>query len=322
MLTRLAARASRESGLAREASMLDVIKAGIRDFRDDDAPRLAAALAYYTMFSLPPLIIISTLLVGVVWDVEDLQGQVMDHLRDWMGPRAAGQIETIIERADRPGRGGTLMTVLTTVGLLIGATGAFGQLQTALNRAWEVERDPERHGWLSMITKRLLSFGMVLVIAFLLLVFAALSTLLHGAVGAALPDAAGEIGIWILNLVLSTAVITLLVMAIYVVLPDARIAWRDVALGAFGTAVLFVGGHFVLGLYLARTDPGSAFGAAGSLAIVLVWIYYSAMIMLLGAELTQAYAERKGGGIVPDEDAVRIRERPGRARPKRAEDSA
>lgn len=291
--------------------MLDIIKATFKDFANDDAPRLAAALSYYTVFSLPPLLILITLLAGAIWDPQEVQGRLVQQFGGAIGPEGAEQIRSILRAADRPGTGGIWTTVLSIAALLFGATGAFGQLQAALNVAWEVQPDPERGGGLArLVAKRLLSFGMILVIAFLLLVSLVLSTVLNAAGGTLagwLPGSVGEPLLWVLDLGLSLTVITALFMAMYKVLPDASVAWSDVWRGGLVTAALFVLGKFLLGFYIARSDPGSAFGAAGSLAVVLVWIYYSAMIFFLGAEFTQVYADRRGHGIRPDEGAVRTR---------------
>ncbi|HEV7590806.1 MAG TPA: YihY/virulence factor BrkB family protein, partial [Longimicrobium sp.] len=183
-------------------------------------------------------------------------------------------------------------------------------LQTALDRAWEVKPDPRAGGIKNFIFKRVLSLGMVLGIAFLLLVSLALSAMLTavgGAIGALIPGASAVV-VGILQTVISLAVITLLFAAIFKVLPDAVIAWRDVWVGAFVTAVLFEVGKWAIGLYLGHSNPGKAYGAAGALAVILVWIYYTAMIVLFGAEFTQTWAVRRGSGIRPEEGAVRVTE--------------
>lgn len=289
--------------------MLDLIKATFKDFLDDDAPRLAAALSYYTIFSLPPMLILLVMIAGFFFDAQDVQGRLAQELGGAIGPDAADQITAMIEHADRPDTGGPLMMILSIAGLIFGATGAFGQLQGALNKAWEVKKDPDTSGIVAIAMKRLLSFGMILVIAFLLLVSLVLTTVL-GAIGgelaSMLPGGLGESALWAINIALSLLVITLLFMATFKLLPDAQIAWRDVWHGALVTAALFVLGKFLLGFYISQSEPGSAYGAAGSLAVLLVWVYYSAMIFFLGAEFTQAWAERRGSGIQPDEDAVRV----------------
>ena len=192
---------------------------------------------------------------------------------------------------------------------MLGASGAFGQLQAALNRAWEVAPDPEQGGLKAFLLKRVFSFGMILSVAFLLLVSLVLSAALSafgGALAGMLPEGVSATLLQVLNQVVSFAVIAGLFAAIFKVLPDATVAWRDVWVGAAVTAVLFVVGKFVIGYYLGRSNPGEAFGAAGSLAVMFVWIYYSSMILLLGAEFTQAWAEARGSGIAPERGAVRV----------------
>lgn len=297
------------------AAVVDLVKETFREFFDDDAPRLAAALAYYTVFSLPPLLILIIMIAGTLFDAQEVQGRIVQEIGGAMGEQGAAQIRTILEQADRPGSGGPLMTVLSIAALLFGATGAFAQLQTALNTAWEVRKDPEKSGLLKTGMKRLLSFGMILVIAFLLLVSLILSALVSQAGGylaGLLPGGVGTVALQLMELGLSLVVITVLFATIFKVMPDARVPWRDVGLGAVVTAALFVLGKFLLGLYVSRSDPGSAYGAAGSLAIVLIWVYYSALILFLGAEFTQVWARRRGSGIQPDDDAVRVVERTGR----------
>lgn len=289
--------------------MFDVIKAAFRDFMDDGAPQMAAALSYYTVFSLPPLLILVTTIAGLIWSPEQVEGRLVQEMGGVLGSRGAEQIRSMIRHADRPGGGGTLTTVLSVAALVFGATGAFVQLQRALNEAWKVRKDPEKGGMLSFVAVRVLSFGMILVIAFLLLVSLVLSAVLSsagGAVVATLPGSVSQDVLWAVDLGLSLLVFTLLFMAMYRVLPDAEIASGDVWHGALVTAGLFVAGEFLLGFYIGRADPGSAYGAAGSLAVLLVWVYYSAMIFLFGAEFTQAYADRRGSGIRPDDDAVRV----------------
>ncbi|MFP4622587.1 MAG: YihY/virulence factor BrkB family protein, partial [Gemmatimonadota bacterium] len=263
---------------------------------------------YYTVFSLPPMLILLLMIAGLLFEPQEIQGRLVSEAGGAMGSEGAQQIRSMIEHADRPGSGGALMTVLSIAALIFGATGAFAQLQAALNQAWDVKRDPEKSGIMGMVVKRVLSFGMILVIAFLLLVSMVLSALLSaagGEVAGALPGGLGQAALWVIDLGVSLVVITGLFMAIYKVLPDAVVAWSDVWRGALVTAVLFVLGKFLLGFYIGRSDPGSAFGAAGSLAVILVWIYYSAMILFIGAEFTQVYAQRRGRRIRPDEDAVR-----------------
>jgi membrane protein len=284
--------------------IVGLLKQTFRDFSADDCPRMAAALSYYTVFALPPLLILILTVVGIVFDPAQVQEAIRGQIGDAMGPEGAQQIGTIIEQADQPeGRG---VRALVGVGaLVLGATGAFLQLQGALNRAWGVEPDPDAGGIRNFVLKRALSLGMIFGLAFLLLVSLALSaaiSMLGDVVGRILPGVS-EGFLLLLDFGLSVGVITLLFAAMFKILPDARIAWRDVWVGAAVTALLFVIGKFALGFYLGRSNPGEAYGAAGSLALILVWIYYASMIVLLGAEFTQVWAERRGAGIEPEEGA-------------------
>jgi membrane protein len=294
---------------AEDASVFGISKQSVRDFIDDDCPTMAAALSYYTVFSLPPLLVLLFLLLGAVLDPQDIQGTVEGQIRGLMGPESGEQIRTIIANADRPGSGNVPATVLGIVALLLGATGVFGQLQAALNRAWEVAPDPEQGGLKSFLMKRVFSLGMVLALAFVLLVSLVLSAVLSAfgdSLGRFLPDGLSGPLLHAINFAFSFAVITLLFAAIFKILPDATIAWRDVWVGGAVTALLFTVGKFLLGLYLGRSNPGEAFGAAGALALMLVWIYYTSMIVFFGAEFTQTWAERRGRGIEPEKGAVRV----------------
>lgn len=293
----------------RDTGILAIARQSVRDFIDDDAPTMAAALSYYTVFSLPPLLVLLLLVLGAVLDPQDVQGTVESRIRGLMGPEGGQQIRTIIANAERPGSGGLIATVLGIVALILGATGVFGQLQAALNRAWEVAPDPEQGGLKSFLAKRVFSLGMVLALAFVLLVSLVLSATLSAfgdSLAAYLPDGLSEPVLQAINFAISFGVITLLFAAIFKVLPDATIAWRDVWVGAAVTALLFTIGKSALGLYLGRSNPGEAFGAAGALALMLVWIYYSSMIVFLGAEFTQTWANRRGQGITPQKGAVRV----------------
>jgi membrane protein len=289
--------------------MLQLLKDTINGFSEDDCPTMAAALSYYTVFSLPPLLVLLLTVLGAVLDPQDIQGSIESQMRDAMGPAGAAQIRTILANADRPGAGGTLPTVLSIAALLLGATGVFGQLQAALNKAWGVAPDPAKGGIRSLLLKRMFGIGMVLGLAFILLVSLVVSAMLSAfgeQIGRFLPSGLSAPVLEAINFAGSLAVIALLFAAIFKVLPDARIAWKDVRVGAVATALLFVAGKFALGLYLGRSNPGEAFGAAGALALMLVWIYYSSMIVLLGAEFTQAWAEARGNGITPQKGAVRV----------------
>jgi membrane protein len=292
---------------ANAKGIFPMLKDTFKDFMDDECPRLAAALSYYTVFALPPLLILLLLIAGAVFDPQQVQHAIQTQMGSLMGSSGAQEIGTILNQAERPGGRG-IKAVLGVGALILGATGAFLQLQGALNRAWEVEPDPRQGGLKNFIFKRLLSLGMILGVAFLLLVSLALSaavSAMGGMAGRLIPGASEAI-LFVFETVITFVVVTGLFAAIFKVLPDARIAWRDVWVGALVTAALFTIGKFALGFYLGRSNPGEAFGAAGSLALVLVWIYYSSMIVLFGAEFTQHWAVNRGSGIEPETGARRM----------------
>ena len=285
--------------------LLQLLKAAFKDFGEDECGIRAAALAYFTVFALPPLLTLLIMVAGIIWDPQDVQQALTSQFSGMMGESGGEQISTIIAQSDRPGSGGLFATLASVAGLAFGATGAFIQLQGALNRAWEVKPDPAKGGIMRFITKRLLSLGMVLGIGFLLAVSLALTagiSALGGAIGSGIPEGVMHV----VTFVVSFAVLGLLFAAMFKVLPDAEIAWRDIWVGAFTTAALFVAGKFAIGFYLGRSNPGDAFGAAGALAVVLVWAYYSGMILLFGAEFTQEWAKQRGSGIAPEKGAVRV----------------
>jgi membrane protein len=316
-----------ESMAKGQAGVLGLIKETLSDFIEDDCMDAAAALSYYTIFSLPAILVLILMLVSAVMNPSDVRGGLEGQLQALMGPSAGEQIRTIIQQAEQKPDNGFLPTVLGIAGLLFGATGAFGQLQKALNRAWNVEPDPNQGGFKNFLTKRLFSFGMILVVAFFLLVSLVVSaalTGLGGRLGSFLPAGLSGAVLEVLNTIISLAVITLLFAALFKVMPDAKISWRSVWVGAGVTAVLFVLGKFLIGFYLGQSNPGQAYGAAGSLAVLLLWIYYSSLILLFGAEFTETWAERRGRGIEPEPGAVRVRrekQRVGSSAPRPADAS-
>ena len=284
---------------------LNLAKATFKAFMEDEATWKAAALAYYTVFALPPLLVLMLEVAGWIWDPIEVRRALTGEFQSLMGQDVAGQVETMVTTADQKTTGSGPRLILSIGGLLFGATGAFVSLQSALNQAWQVGPDPKRGGVKNFIVKRFFSLGMVLGIAFLMLVSLALTSALSAAGGALL----GGFPEWIalaLNFIVSFAVITLLFASMFKVLPDAHIPWRDVWVGGLFTAVLFVIGKYLIGLYIGQSDPGNAFGAAGALAVLFVWIYYAAVIFMLGAEFTQAWVRRRGVEIEPEKGAVRI----------------
>ncbi len=294
---------------SQQTALLAICKQSFKDFMKDDCMTSAAALSYYTVFSLPAVLMLIMLVVSSVMDPTDVRGGLESQLQALMGPSAGGEIRTILQETERPG-GGLIPTIVGIVALVFGATGALGQLQAALNRAWNVEPDPKQGGIKSFLTKRLFSLGMLLSIGFLMLVSlvisAALSGLGDGLTGF-LPAGLSEPVLQGLNLAISLVVISLLFAAMFKVLPDAKVAWRSALVGGAATGVLFVFGKFLIGLYIGKSNPGEAYGAAGSLIVLLLWIYYSAIIVLFGAEFTETWADRRGEGVQPEPGAVRVR---------------
>jgi membrane protein len=281
---------------------------------DSKAPRLGAALAFYTVFSVAPLFVIVLAVAGLWFGEEAARQELFNQINGLVGREGGEAIQAIVAAANKP-RAGVLATAIALVTLLVGATGVFVQLQDALNTVWSVKREPGR-GLRHFIQDRLLSFAMVLGIGFLLLVSLVLSAAL-AAMGRFLNGLlpAQEI-IWQgVNFAVSLGVITLLFAMIFKVLPDVQIAWRDVWAGALLTALLFNLGKFLLGFYLGRSSVASAYGAAGSLVIVLLWVYYSAQIVFLGAEFTRVYASKCGSHLKPGRGAQFVTVKEIKARP-------
>jgi membrane protein len=270
---------------------------------DDDAPSLGAALAYYTMFSLAPLLLIVVSVAGLVFGAEAARGEVFGQIRGLVGDDGAAAIQSLLDSVDSPS-GGTLATLAGVGLMLFGATTVFGELQDALDRIWRAPQRPAG-GWWSWLRARLLSFGLILGLGFLLMV----SLLLSAGIAAAEKWWAPMFGDWELlarsiNAVVGFGLVTVLFAAIYKIMPRVRIDWADVWVGAIVTAVLFSIGRVLIGLYIGRSAVASGFGAAGSLVVVLVWVYYSAQVFLLGAEFTWVYAHTYGSrrGDAPADD--------------------
>ncbi len=269
---------------------------------DDKSLKLGAALSYYAVFSLPPLLLIVIALAGLAFGEDAARGQIVDEFKGFIGEQSAAIVQTMIAKAAGPKKG-TIATVIGLVVLVVGASGVFTELQDSLNTIWKVKPKPSA-GIRYLIRARLLSFGMILSIGFLLLVSLVVSAILS-AFGAFLNDLwpgppAIEYVMQIVNVLVSFGVITLLFAILFKFLPDAKIAWKDVWLGAGVTAFLFTIGKFLIGLYLGKSNLASTYGTAGSLVLIFAWIYYSSQILFFGAEFTQVYANRYGSSIVPE----------------------
>jgi membrane protein len=289
---------------------IGIAKDTFKDFMDDRCPQMAAALSYYTVFSLPALLLLILAIIGFFVDPTDARGRFMDQVSGLVGPQGGDAMRTMIEHANHP-KGG-LMAVVGIITLILGATGAFTQLQEALNTAWEVKPDPKQGGLKKFLTKRVLSFGMILVIAFMLLVsfvisaaISAFGDLLNNYLGSG-----GEVIGQVVQIVVGFLVVWGLFALMFKVLPDAKIGWKDVRTGAFVTAVLFTIGRFAIGFYLGKSSSADAFGAAAALAIIFIWIYYAAIILFLGAEFTQVWVKHRGRRIEPEEGAVKTEAAP------------
>jgi len=283
-------------------TLWDLVKQTVSDWSRDRAPRLGAALAYYMVFSIVPLLIIIIAIIGLVFGQEAAQASIMQQIAAVLGEQTAAAIQDMIQRANQPSTG-VVSTVIAIGTLLLGASGFFGQLQDALNTVWGVEPKEGRGLW-GLIKDRFLSFVAVIGTGFLLLVSLVVSAAL-AALGKWFGDLlpAPEVVLQTFNLLVSFGVIAGLFALIFKMLPDVHIAWKDVWIGAGITSLLFTIGKFSVGLYLGKSNVASGYGAAGSLVIILVWVYYSAQILLFGAEFTQVYANRAGGRIVPTKDA-------------------
>lgn len=289
------------------SAMFGLLKDTYSEWSTDKAPKLGAALAYYTVFSLAPLLVIAIAIAGFVFGQEAAQGEVVSQLAGLVGQDAAGTIQSMIQNASQTGAG-TIATIIGIVTLLFTASGVFGELQDSLNTIWGVQPRPDRGIW-GTVKDRFFSFTMVLGTGFLLLVSLVVSTALS-ALGAWFSGLIpGAEWLWqIVNFAIAFGVTTLLFAAIFKTVPDAEVAWGDVWIGAAATALLFSVGRYLLGLYLGSGSATSVYGAAGSLIVVLLWVYYSAQILFFGAEFTQVYANRFGSKIQPADNAIPLSE--------------
>ena len=283
--------------------LIDLLKEAGTQWIEDRASQLGAALAYYTTFSIAPLFIIVIGVSGLVFGEEAAQGRLLSEIRGLVGDQGGQALQSMIASASRPSSG-ILATILGAGVLLFGATGVFVQLQDSLNFIWEVQPKPGRGIW-GILRDRFFTFAMVLAIAFLLLVSLVVSAVLT-ALNSWFADWQPSWTTQFMNFGVSFGILILLFAMIYKILPDAVIAWRDVWLGATITSLLFSLGKQGIGMYLGHSAVASSYGAAGSFAVLLIWLYYSAQIFYFGAELTKAYANRFGSGIAPTENAERV----------------
>jgi membrane protein len=275
----------------------NVVKATVREFGQDQAQTLGAALAYYAIFSIAPLLVIAVGVAGLVIRQSAAQQQIMQQLQAAVGERAASVIGSMMASQTRSGS--LIATIAGVVVLLLGASGMFSQLKTSLNQIWRVRPRADR-GVLGLVFDRLAALLMVLAIGVLLLASMLLTTFISAFYDQisdliSLPGFVAQL----VNLGVSLAILTLLFALIFKILPDVRVAWRSIWIGAFGTAVLFLAGEYLLSLYLGRQGAASPYGAAGSVVLILMWVYYSALILFVGAVFTHVYAQHTGSRIEP-----------------------
>ena len=284
----------------------ELLTGTFKSFSNDRAMKLSASLAYYTIFSIAPLLIMLISVTSLIYGKDAIEGEVFNGINEFVGNEAAMQIQDIIKRISIS-ENSVLAVVIGTATLFVGATGVFMEIQDSLNMIWRIRAKPKK-GWLRMILNRLISFSMIVSLGFLLIV----SLIINGiilALSSKLSTYFPDITIMLVNLI--NVCVTFLVIAslfgiIFKFLPDVQISWKDVRMGAIATALLFMLGRYLIGIYIAKVAPGSAYGAAGSLVVILVWIYYSSAILYFGAEFTKTYAEKYGRTIRPSSYAVYV----------------
>ena len=276
------------------------LKESFNGFMDDNVPKLSASLAYYTVFSLAPLLLLIIFIAGMFLGREAVEGSVYEQVRSFIGNESAAQVQDMIKNAALADKG-VFAGVVGIVMLLIGATSMFAELQDSINGIWGLKQKASV-GFMQMVKTRLLSFGIIGSLVFLLLVSLGASTLIE-VLGNKLTSLLPEVTVIILaiiNYIFNFVLTTLLFAVVFRVLPDAKIRWRDVLPGAIATSILFLVGKFLISFYIGTSDVGSTYGAAGSLVVLLVWIYYSSIILYFGAEFTKYYAFDKGARVQPD----------------------
>jgi len=283
-----------------------ILKMAFEEFVSDNALKLSASLSYYTIFSIAPLIIIIISLAGIFFGVDAVQGRIYGQINGLVGNSAAVQIQDIIKNVQKSqsSQGGAIIGFII---LMIGASGVFTEIQDSINFIWSVKAKPKK-GWVKLIINRLLSFSLIASFGFLLLVslmINAIMDVLSDQLISLFPNATVYL-FYFLNMVLIFIIISCLFAIIFKVLPDAKIKWKDSFIGAFFTAFLFIIGKYLIGLYLANSNVGETYGAAASIVLVLLWVYYSSIILYFGAEFTKMYALHFGGKIIPNDTAVFI----------------
>jgi len=286
----------------------EILKQTVVDFMNDKVLRMSAALAYYTIFSLPAMLIIIIRVSDIFLSKEAAEGTVYGQISGLVGADAALQIQEAIRNASVY-EGGRIAAIVGGIMLVFGATSVFGEIQDSINYIWRLKAKPKK-GWLKMIINRLMSFSMVVSLGFLLLVSLVINGLLEIFIGQLtryFPEIT-VILVYIINLLLTFLITAFLFGFIFKFLPDARVRWRDVRAGAITTALLFMAGKFLISYYLGHNKMTTIYGAAGSVIVILLWVYYSSMILYFGAEFTRLYAQHRGTRIYPNDYAVWVQQ--------------
>ncbi|MFL5401629.1 MAG: YihY/virulence factor BrkB family protein [Gemmatimonadales bacterium] len=289
-----------------------VFRAALAGWWNDNVPRMGAALAYYTLFSLAPILVVAIAVAGLAFGPDAVRGEIVSQIQGLVGHEGAIAVQAMLEGAAKPSAS-IPATIIGVITFFLGATGAFLELQTDLDTIWRVKPKESTSFLKALLKQRLISFGLVLGLAFLLLTSLVVSAglaALHTYMGNAFP---GEALLWeAVNVVVSLTVVSALFAMIYKVLPDVKLAWSDVLVGGLVTAGFFTIGKLLIGLYIGTSAFSSTYGAAGSVIVVLVWVYYSAQIILLGAEFTREYVKKFGRKPPPEEFATRDTKKAGK----------
>lgn len=284
--------------------IFSVLKSAFSGFGDDKVTKLSGSLAYYTVFSMGPLLIVIISLCGLFLGREAVEGKIYTQLAGFVGADTAASLQEIIKNASLAGKS-KIAAIIGGITLVIGATTVFAEIQDSINTIWGLKPKPKR-GWLKMLQNRFLSFSVIISLGFLLLVSLGVSSIIDGfseRLRAYFPDVTVVV-FYIINIAITLLVTSTIFGVIFKVLPDAKIKWKDVIAGAVTTAVLFMLGKFGISFYISKSDVGSTYGTAGSLVVLLLWVYYSSIILYFGAEFTKAYALKYGSEIHPNHYAV------------------
>lgn len=282
----------------------EVIKNSFQGFSNDKVTKLSGSLAYATIFSMAPMLIVIISLCTLFLGREAIEGRIYEQLASFVGADTAKQLQDIIKNASLTGKD-KMAAIIGGITLLVGATGVFAEIQDSINTIWGIKPKPKR-GWLQLLKNRFLSFSVIISLGFILLVSLGITSIIDSfgkRLMASFPDVAVII-FYVINVIVTLLVITFIFAVIFKVLPDATIKWKDVFTGSVITAILFMAGKFAISFYISKTNVGSTYGTAGSLVILLLWVYYSSLILFFGAEFTKAYAVKYGSKIYPNPYAV------------------